>query len=158
MQSTKPGKINEPVRLVWALVRSNVHENSNSNSQYSQICFALTVPSRLANYPLRYRGFLAVNWWKNVGDRPPFNTRASANKTNNCCFAYLEHPTFPSQNSGIQTLYFTYPKTINNLNYWEKGLNLQKFQANGGLRVCCIRQRRAFDEQEVNFSGFSMKF
>ena len=24
--------------------------------------------------------------------------------------------------------------------------------------MCCIRQRRAFDEQEVNFSGFSMNF
>ena len=24
--------------------------------------------------------------------------------------------------------------------------------------MCCIRQRRAFDEQEVTFSGFSMNF
>lgn len=154
MESTKPGKITEPVRLVSALVRLNKHENSNSNSQYSQICFALNVPSRLENYSLRFRGFLAMNWWKNVGLWPP-STRACAN---NCCFAYLEHPTFPSQKSGIQTLFFACPKTINNLNYWEKGLNLQKFPANGGLRVCYIRQRRAFDEQEVNFSGFSMNF
>ena len=74
MESTKPGKITEQVRLVWALVRLNKHENSNSNFQYSQICFALNVPSRLENYSLRYRGFLAMNWWKNVGLRPPFNT------------------------------------------------------------------------------------